>query len=62
MLMIVRLMLVCATLIAVTGCGQKGPLFLPGSPAEVQRITPNTEPADNEEEDDEDEGSTGGQR
>ncbi len=57
MLMIVRLLLVCATLTAV-GCGQKGPLFLPGEPGEMRQVTPTTQPADDEE----DGGSTGGQR
>ena len=62
MLMIVRLLLVCATLIAITGCGQKGPLFLPGDPGEVQRMGPATEPSENEEDEEEDEDSTGSQR
>ena len=60
MLMIVRLLLVCFTLIAASGCGQKGPLFLPGDPGEIQRVTPSADPEDDEDE--ERDGRTGGQR
>ena len=60
MSMFIRLMLACAMLIAVSGCGQKGPLFLPGSPNEMRQVSPPAEPAGNEEED-EDEDSDGGQ-
>ena len=37
-------------------CGQKGPLFLPGSPSEIQQTlneTPDAEEADDEDEEDE---------
>ena len=39
-----------------TGCGQKGPLYLPGSPSQVQSVTqqtsPEVQPAEEDEEDD----------
>ena len=57
--MILRPMLACAMLFAATGCGQKGPLFLPGTPNEMRQVSPPSEPAGNEEED-EDEDSSGG--
>jgi predicted small lipoprotein YifL len=40
----------------VSGCGQKGPLYLPGSPSEVQSVTqqPPQQQAPAEEDDDED--------
>ncbi len=40
----------------VSGCGQKGPLYLPGSPSEVQSVTqqPTQQQAPTEEDDDED--------
>ena len=61
MLKIVRLMLVCATLVAAAGCGQKGPLFLPGTPSDMRQVNPPSEPAGNEEDEEEDEDSPGGQ-
>lgn len=60
MLMIVRLLLVCFALIAASGCGQKGPLFLPGDPGEMQQVTPSADPED--ETDEEREERIGGQR
>ena len=40
----------------ISGCGQKGPLFLPGSPSEVQSVTqqPAQQQAPGEEEDEDD--------
>ena len=60
MSMILRLMFASAMLIAITGCGQKGPLFLPGTPNEMRQVSPPPETAGSEEED-EDEDSNGGQ-
>ena len=39
----------------VTGCGQSGPLYLPGDPSEVRQVPPlvEEEAEDNEEEADE---------
>ena len=50
------------TLLAATGCGQKGPLFLPGTPSDMRQVNPPSEPAGDEEDDDEDESSTGSGR
>jgi predicted small lipoprotein YifL len=36
-------------------CGQKGPLFLPGNPSEIQSDVPRQAQSDEEEEDTEDE-------
>ena len=41
-------------LAAVTGCGQKGPLFLPGDPSEIVTV-PGATPAEAPESDEEDE-------
>ena len=41
-----------ASLLLVTACGQKGPLFLPGDPSEVRAIPPQQQPADEDDEDD----------
>ena len=40
---------------AATGCGQSGPLYLPGDPSEVRQVSPpvEQEPEDAEEEADE---------
>lgn len=47
-------------LFAATGCGQKGPLYLPGNPSQVQTQIPNQLPtpsssAEEEEEREDDE-------
>ncbi len=33
-----------ACLLLVAGCGQKGPLYLPGDPSEIQTEIPEIEP------------------
>ena len=40
-------------LLAIAGCGQKGPLYLPGNPSEVQvpAAVPTEEAAEDDEED-----------
>jgi predicted small lipoprotein YifL len=35
--------LLLGPLIAIAGCGQKGPLYLPGDPSEMQTVVPGTE-------------------
>jgi predicted small lipoprotein YifL len=54
----VAMLLLAALLVAaplVSGCGQKGPLFLPGNPSEMQTEVPAKDPQQvNEKEDDED--------
>ena len=37
------LLLVLGPIIHVAGCGQKGPLYLPGDPSEMQAIAPEPE-------------------
>ncbi len=39
----------------LAGCGQKGPLFLPGDPSSVQTDVPNDSAPDEQNNDDEDE-------
>lgn len=51
-----KLLLVCLTaflsVITITACGQKGPLFLPGNPSEIQSEVPRQDqPQDEEDED-----------
>lgn len=36
------------------GCGQKGPLFLPGNPSEIKTEVPASEQQDEDDDDDED--------
>ena len=53
----VTLLLVLLVFFGAAACGQKGPLFLPGSPSEIQQAvseTPDAEDAEDDEEDDED--------
>ncbi len=54
---VVRLALVAA-LLAAAGCGQKGPLYLPGDPSAVRQPVPDTNattvPADEDEEQNDD--------
>jgi predicted small lipoprotein YifL len=45
-------MLLLAVLL-VSGCGQKGPLFLPGNPSEMQTEVPAKDPQQVDEEEDE---------
>jgi len=42
-------------LLVVAGCGQKGPLFLPGNPSEVRPVPEQEQLETNRDEDDEDE-------
>jgi len=64
MKIILRISLVAAALWAVAGCGQKGPLYLPGDPSHVRTEIPelpdrpDAEPSPNGEEEGDDE--TGG--
>lgn len=52
-----RLTAALLTALACAGCGQKGPLYLPGNPSEVRTEVPTTNastvPEDEREEDDE---------
>ena len=52
---------VLVQILNVAGCGQKGALFLPGDPSEMQSITPAAEPgideADGQATDDQDQES-----
>lgn len=43
-------------LLCLAGCGQSGPLYLPGSPSEMTTVPPTPEEAADEEEDDGDSG------
>lgn len=47
----VALLLVMLTAMLLAGCGQSGPLYLPGNPSQVQ--APPAEIEDEEDEDDE---------
>jgi len=40
------------------GCGQSGPLYLPGNPSQIQSPTATTPDAGEEKEDEEDDGET----
>ena len=44
----------------IAACGQKGPLFLPGSPSQIEpeRADPQAAPVEESEEDDDDEEQT----
>lgn len=46
-------------LAGIVGCGQKGPLFLPGNPSQMRPQPPETEEpaADDDEDEDEEENS-----
>lgn len=37
-------------LLAVAGCGQKGPLYLPGNTSTIRTTVPQQQPADDEDE------------
>ena len=37
----------------VTGCGQSGPLYLPGSPSKIERIPPASDEEDENKDDNE---------
>ena len=42
-------------LLLFTGCGQSGPLFVPGNPS-TMAVPPSTNNADNDEQDEQDDG------
>ena len=52
-----RLILLIAAIssLALFGCGQSGPLYLPGNPSEIRSAPQPVENADEEEDDDGDE-------
>jgi len=50
----VRVMLLLS-LACLSACGQKGPLFLPGNPSQIQTVPPAEQEQTNSDEDDEDE-------
>ena len=39
----------CAFLVAASGCGQSGPLYIPGNPSKVQQPPPQAESTAEEE-------------
>ncbi len=43
------------SLTCLSACGQKGPLFLPGNPSQIQSVPPVEQEQTNPDEDDEDE-------
>lgn len=43
------------SLACLSACGQKGPLFLPGNPSQIQTVPPVEQEQTNPDEDDEDE-------
>lgn len=45
------LAVILLSLMFTAACGQKGPLFLPGNPSEIQSDVPRQEPAEEDEED-----------
>ena len=50
------------SLMFTAGCGQKGPLFLPGNPSEIQSDVPRqTQPVEEDKEEDTEEEQTGNQ-
>ena len=52
-----RIYLLIALIFFLVGCGQSGPLYIPGDPAEVRQAP---EPAENEsDEEDEESGESG---
>ena len=54
-----KLFLICMpalfSVFAISACGQKGPLFLPGNPSEIQSEVPRQNSAESEEDEDADE-------
>ncbi len=55
--MIPKLLSLLLTILFLAGCGQKGPLYLPGNPSEVQEPPAQpAEPADEDDDEDDDEG------
>jgi predicted small lipoprotein YifL len=45
-------------LLFTAGCGQKGPLYLPGDPSEIKTAVPPQNQSQNEEDDEDDEEET----
>jgi len=43
------------SLIVLTACGQKGPLFLPGDPSQMRSVPPQQEVVEEESEEDDEE-------
>ncbi len=41
---------------AAAGCGQSGPLYIPGNPSKIENPPPAEEPAEEEKEEDSDSG------
>lgn len=52
-----RTLLALLSLFLISACGQKGPLFLPGNPSQIQTVPPAETPEE-ESDDDEDENIT----
>jgi predicted small lipoprotein YifL len=52
--------LMLSTLV-LAGCGQKGPLFLPGDPSTIRSTTPQQQPVQESEEDEDDDVPTSNQ-
>ena len=54
-----RLLLVCLIALlcvfAIAACGQKGPLFLPGDPSQIQTEVPSQEETEKDEDEESDE-------
>ena len=50
----IRLILLIAAIcgFALAGCGQSGPLYLPGDPSQIRNAPPPVENADDEEDED----------
>ena len=46
--------LILMSLSTLAGCGQKGPLFLPGDPSEIRSVSQENQPARQGDEDDDD--------
>ncbi len=42
--------------LAATGCGQSGPLYIPGNPSQIQNPPPANDEAEEEKEEDSDSG------
>lgn len=53
--MLTRIAIVLLSTFVLAGCGQKGPLFLPGDPSAVHTTTPQQGSPQTEESDEEDE-------
>lgn len=53
-----RFAIALLTSLVIAGCGQKGPLFLPGDPSTIRTITPEQNNPQSDERDDDDEDET----